>query len=66
MEDVYYSLDWFLLREEVLDDSDYKCFVCGHYASVAHHLTYRYGVLCSKKWLVALCWKCHGIIHMRN
>jgi uncharacterized protein YlaI len=65
-ENIYASIDWFILRESVLEKYKWRCIVCGRYASIAHHLTYNYGVLCNRKWLIALCYKCHRKVHNKN
>ena len=61
--DVWDSIEWALLREKVLARDKWKCRVCGRYAENAHHLTYALGILCDARWLISLCWSCHGVIH---
>lgn len=63
---VYETVDWIILRETVLDRDGHKCYVCGCRATVAHHLTYAYGVLCNPRWLISLCWNCHVKIYWKR
>jgi len=59
----YDSWEWFYLRLRVLERFSWRCVMCGKLANVAHHLTYRYGVLCPVKYLIAVCGKCHDEIY---
>jgi hypothetical protein len=66
MESEYDSIDWFNLREEVLERDKWKCKLCGEYASIAHHLTYKYGIICDPKWLMSMCRTCHDELRGNN
>jgi 5-methylcytosine-specific restriction endonuclease McrA len=61
----YYTVEWFYLKEAVLRRDGYTCRVCAGVAETAHHITYRYGVLCAPRWLVSVCWSCHARMHGR-
>ena len=60
---VYASFDWWYLQEEVLEKADWICTICAMLATVAHHKTYRYGILCEKRYLLAVCRVCHLMLH---
>jgi hypothetical protein len=63
---IYRTPAWFALRKRVLQRDGYRCQRCGGRAVCAHHLNYQYGVICPTRFLVALCWRCHRLIHHRN
>lgn len=62
----YETIDWYILRETVLERDHWRCIVCGRRAFQAHHLTYAFGLLCDPKWLVSVCSKCHFKIHWKG
>jgi 5-methylcytosine-specific restriction endonuclease McrA len=67
MRPEYYSPEWFWLKEAVLARDGYTCGVCGGIAETAHHLDYRFGIICPMELLVAVCWRCHsGLLHGRS
>jgi Fe-S cluster biogenesis protein NfuA len=59
----YETAEWAALRKEVLARANGVCEMCGSVAETAHHLTYRFGVLCPSKFLMAVCWGCHEEVH---
>jgi hypothetical protein len=62
-DEIWKSDEWFMLKEEVLAKADWKSYACKRKAHTAHHLTYTQGIFCDSEWLIALCRKCHNIIH---
>src|ERR1700680_4103375 len=60
----YGTQEWLDLRAEVIKRAGGICEMCGKTrAETGHHLTYRFGVLCSVKYLLAVCWDCHQDVH---
>jgi hypothetical protein len=60
----YETTQWMELRKEVISRAGGICEMCRKAkAETGHHLTYRFGVLCPPKFLMAVCWPCHEQIH---
>jgi hypothetical protein len=59
----YGTSDWRNLRHSTLASSGYTCHICGGIAETAHHVSYKRGIICDQRWLRALCWRCHRMIH---
>jgi len=60
---VYETEGWYRLRDLVLYQAGYTCHMCAGMAMTAHHITYKYGILCHPRWLRAMCWRCHKLLH---
>jgi len=62
-KDEYWTQRWWDLQGYVLEAAEWTCSDCGWRATVAHHLTYRDGIICSPENLVPLCNQCHRVRH---
>ena len=51
------------VRKEYFEEKDFACEVCGVYATDIHHKKGRGKNLCKKESFMAVCRKCHTIIH---
>jgi hypothetical protein len=66
-KDAYWTQTWWALQDQVLAAANWVCADCGWpRAKVAHHTTYKFGVLCPPQYLVALCLQCHKVRHGRS
>jgi hypothetical protein len=65
MREEYKSEEWIKLRDQAVAEAyNGKCQMCKENpAQTAHHLTYEYGVICDKKYLIPICWDCHNDLH---
>jgi hypothetical protein len=61
--ELYKSRDWKALVYLVIKKAGGKCYMCGGKAETAHHLTYKYGIICDPKYLMAICWPCHNNLY---
>jgi hypothetical protein len=61
MNEEYKSKEWITLKDQVIANK--KCIMCGAPAETAHHLTYVFGLICDKKYLIPVCWPCHNEVH---
>jgi hypothetical protein len=60
----YETKEWASLPLAVLEEVDGVCQHCKKRQAVtAHHLTYDYGIICPKKYLLAVCELCRGWKH---
>jgi hypothetical protein len=62
-DSMYSTPAWISLRDEVLRDANYTCSDCSGEATCVHHLSYEQGIICDKKFLLALCGTCHSKRH---
>lgn len=57
----YETEEWFQLRDAVIREAKLICRHCQKRRAItAHHKTYDYGIICPKKYLLAVCALCHG------
>ncbi len=60
----YKTEQWRSLKGYVIDNREHgRCQYCGGRAQTAHHLSYHQGIICSPRFLQAVCWTCHHGIH---
>ena len=58
------SKTWFRIRAMIIKRDSEECVVCGEEALHVHHWKYPKVFGTEKlKWLSAICYRCHGIIH---
>jgi len=64
MYDYYKSAEWEAIKTAAIAAADGNCEFCGKPAETAHHVRYPKTLGTEEpRELIAVCWKCHGLIH---